>query len=276
MRKLLRANFARLWKDKCFWAVLLVMAGYGIVGCLFQYREVLNGKDGAYMYQIIFLNDYILNSVGFAAFANLFLGREYSDGTMRNKLVTGATRTNIYLSNYVTCVGAGIVMQLAYTLAVSILGIPMFGWNPDSLKAMSLYSCLGLLLICSEMAVFTLASMLCQNKAAVAVLCQIGVVAMLFVSMYVMSKLGLPEKIQQSVASGDGSYVLEWVENPYYISGSARKWYQFIQDILPVGQGLSIVQYGSAHPLLLALYSVVIAVVCNVAGILGFQRKDLK
>ena len=29
MRKLLRANFARLWKDKVFWGALVVLACYG-------------------------------------------------------------------------------------------------------------------------------------------------------------------------------------------------------------------------------------------------------
>ena len=38
MRKLLRANFARLWKDKVFWGALVVLACYGVLGCISQYR----------------------------------------------------------------------------------------------------------------------------------------------------------------------------------------------------------------------------------------------
>ena len=34
MRKLLRANFARLWKDKVFWGALVVLACYGVLGCI--------------------------------------------------------------------------------------------------------------------------------------------------------------------------------------------------------------------------------------------------
>ena len=45
MRKLLRANFARLWKDKVFWGALVVLACYGVLGCISQYRLVEEGYD---------------------------------------------------------------------------------------------------------------------------------------------------------------------------------------------------------------------------------------
>ena len=38
MRKLLRANFARLWKDKVFWGALVVLACYGVLGCITHAR----------------------------------------------------------------------------------------------------------------------------------------------------------------------------------------------------------------------------------------------
>lgn len=276
MRKLLRANFARLWKDKAFWCGLIVLAGYGILGCLSQYSAVLNGHDGSTYYELVLFNDYILNSVVFAAFANLYLGCEYSDGTIRNKVVTGASRTVIYCSNYITCAGAGILMQLFYSAVVSALGIPMFGWNPGSLGSMLVYSGLGILLICSEMSVFTLVSMLCQNKAAAAVLCQIGAFAMLFAALYLMSRLAQPEMLEVVKKSADGSAVIETVRNSGYLSGGRRSLYQFGMDFLPAGQGFSIAGQRAEHPALLALYSLIVIFVSSVGGIFGFKRKDLK
>ena len=55
-----------------------------------------------------------------------------------------------------------------------------------------------------------------------------------------------------------------------------QKWYQFWMDFLPTGQGFTIAGANSGHPVFLAAYSIVIMIVCNVAGILGFLRKDLK
>ena len=74
MRKLLRANFARLWKDKVFWGALVVLACYGVLGCISQYRLVEEGYDVTDQYSRIFLNVYLFKSVAFAAFTNLFLG----------------------------------------------------------------------------------------------------------------------------------------------------------------------------------------------------------
>lgn len=63
MRKLLRANFARLWKDKVFWGALVVLACYGVLGCISQYRLVEEGYDVTDQYSRIFLNVYLFNSV---------------------------------------------------------------------------------------------------------------------------------------------------------------------------------------------------------------------
>lgn len=276
MRKLLRANFARLWKDKVFWCVLIITSAYGVLGCIDNYRAVINGYEVTDRYARILLNDYLFSGMALAAFTNLFLGCEYSDGTIRNKLVTGCSRTQIYLSGYVTCVGAGILMQIAYSLVVSALAIPMFGAYEQYLQPMLVYSGLGILLIASEVAVYTLVSMLCQNKAAAAVLCQVGTFLLLFAAIYLFSKLSQPEMVQSAVQGTDGSYAVEMVRNPSYLSGEERKWYQFGMDFLPTGQSLTIAQLHSEHPQLLAVYAGIVIVAANVAGVLGFRKKDLK
>lgn len=276
MRKLLRANFARLWKDRVFWCALMITSAYGVLGCVDNYRAVLNGYEVTDRYARLLLNDYLFSGMVLAAFTNLFLGCEYSDGAIRNKLVTGCTRTQIYLSNYVTCVCAGVLIQMIYSAVVSAMAIPMFGVHEQYLNRMLIYSGLGLLLIASEVAIYTMASMLCQNKAAVAVLCQIGTFLLLFAAIYLFSKLSQPETIQSAVQRTDGSYLVEMVRNPAYLSGTERKWYQFGMDFLPTGQSLTIAQLNSGHPQLLAVYAGIVIVAANVAGILGFRKKDLK
>ena len=188
MRKLLRANFARLWKDKVFWGALVVLACYGVLGCISQYRLVEEGIRWIDQYSSGYSNVHPFNeAVSRGVYCNCFQPEYSDDGTIRNKLVTGASRMQIYLSNYVTCTCAGLLMQTAYSLVVSAVAIPMFGIGTPYLESMAIYSGIGILLICSETAIYTMISMLCQNKAAAAVFCQVGTFILLFAAMYILS-----------------------------------------------------------------------------------------
>lgn len=57
-----------------------------------------------------------------AIFTSLFIGSEYSDGTIRNKLVVGHSRMRIYLANLIVCSIASILISLAYTAGVFVIG----------------------------------------------------------------------------------------------------------------------------------------------------------
>ena len=278
MRRLLRANFARLWKDRVLWITTAVVCLFGGSVCISQYNAMINyDVDMSGEFPRIFLNSYLMLPMALAAFTNLFLGTEYSDGTIRNKLVTGCTRNDIYLSGYVTCAAAGIFMQACYSLVVSVIAIPMFGFKAEFLKIMGIGSCVGALLICSEVAMYTCVSMLCQNKAAVAVLCQVGTFALLMLGSYLANMLTMPEFYDAAKKMADGTIVMEQVRNERYLTGSARQWYQFWLDFIPQGQGYTIGGgMGTDHPALLGVYSLIVIAGANLAGLLGFRRKDLK
>lgn len=57
----------------------------------------------------------------------MFIGTEFSDGTMRNKLIVGHRRREIYFTNFLTCALSGIFFNLVYLALVSLIGIPLFG-----------------------------------------------------------------------------------------------------------------------------------------------------
>ena len=119
-------------------------------------------------------------------------------------------------------------MQACYSLVVSVIAIPMFGFKAEFLKIMGIGSCVGALLICSEVAMYTCVSMLCQNKAAVAVLCQVGTFALLMLGSYLANMLTMPEFYDAAKKMADGTIVMEQVRNERYLTGSARQWYQFL------------------------------------------------
>lgn len=59
--------------------------------------------------------------------APLFIGSEYSDGTMRNKLIVGHKRYNIYLSEQFVCTAAGFMLCLAYIVPHTVLSLILLG-----------------------------------------------------------------------------------------------------------------------------------------------------
>lgn len=128
MRKLLSANFSRLWKDKIFWiciiAMLLISGGNMLNGC----RQAVIMKQEGY---IVELDKYYfmlapVPGLFHAVFVSLFLGTEYSDGSIRNKLIVGHTRTNIYLANMIVCFTAGLCFLAAWLIG-GLVGIPFLG-----------------------------------------------------------------------------------------------------------------------------------------------------
>ncbi len=94
MSKLLHANFLRLRKDKYFWIGNLVMGLYGVIDSVGQYRNV-KVYDMSVTFDSVFFASHIVIGLLIAAFCSLFVGTEYSDGTIRNKLMVGCNRRDI-------------------------------------------------------------------------------------------------------------------------------------------------------------------------------------
>ena len=61
MRRLLRANFARLWKDRVLWITTAVVCLFGVIVCISQYNAMINyDVDMSGEFPRIFLNSYLM------------------------------------------------------------------------------------------------------------------------------------------------------------------------------------------------------------------------
>ena len=63
-----------------------------------------------------------------AVFCSLFIGTEYSEGTIRNKIIIGQKRGAVYLSNFITCSLVSVVMCMAFFIPYLCIGIPLLGF----------------------------------------------------------------------------------------------------------------------------------------------------
>ena len=98
MSKLLSANFIRLKKDKFFWSGLVFMLAAGIFFPVMRYMDMrqtqtINRIDNGFFGCALFIG------IVMAVFCSLFIGTEYSEGTIRNKIIIGQKRGTVYLSN---------------------------------------------------------------------------------------------------------------------------------------------------------------------------------
>ncbi|MDE6132445.1 MAG: ABC transporter permease [Oscillospiraceae bacterium] len=280
MSKLLRANFARLLKNKPFYICIALMAFIGIYLPVSDYRKMT--ASGAFFSPD--KNFFVFNmciGVMAAFFISMFVGTEYSNGTMRNKIVTGQSRIKIYFANLITVYTSLIIFCTAYIVPYLSAGIPLLG-------KFRLYSIeqIFIMLICigfTDLAyavIFLTAAMLVQNKASSAVGCIMAAYFLLFGGVYVNSCL-LQEEFTDNVYIDENGETVQELHrlNPDYVDGTKRKVYEFINDVLPGNQSFSIIMWdgGDMSKIYkMELYSSAFAVVSAAVGVLTFRRKDLK
>lgn len=276
MNKLLSANFSRLRKDKLFWIGMVFMFGFGILLVVNQYKQHIKFDMEMVLDNAFFCYGIIIGILC-AVFCSLFLGTEYSDGTIRNKLVVGHTRDSIYLSNLIVTTVASLLMCLSFIIAVSAFGIPIIGFLRTDLKAILMMLLGSILMVLAFCSIFTLISMLVQSKAIVAVISIIGVFILLLAASYIMTRLDAPEFYDGYVFTDSlGTSYTDQTPNPKFLEGTERTIYQFVLDFLPTGQGLQITSISALHLWQMPLYSLIITAFTTTVGVLFFRKKDIK
>lgn len=294
MNKLLTANFFRLKKNKLF-RILCVLAFLGSLIMVFDTydynRQQLNryGDAAAAAPSIQTAFHILYNFTPFLGLmaglmTAMFIGTEYHDNTLRNKLICGQPRTRVYFANLLTGLGITVVLWLLPVLTVLLVGGPLLGFpklTAASVTLMLIYGAIGLLLCAAHTAVYTLAAMLIHNRSYALMACFVAALLFLFIGSFCEGRLSEPEFTSgvSITTDEDGTTSIEPGEplpNPFYISGNARKCLIFLYDLLPGGQAIQLAQLDVAHPYLLPLYSLAILILATAVGITVFAKKDLR
>lgn len=276
MRKLLRANFSRLFGNKVFLASLAIMFLAGAVLPLIHYIDnIRDGEmwtpDSTCFVFAVFVP--ILLSLVTA----FFVGTEYSDGTIRNKVTVGHKRHCIYLSELVACTVAGILLCVAYLIPHTCLGLLLLGGFKSAIGELLIYTGLVFALVTAFAALLVLIAMLCRNKAYTTAGCILLVFALLFAGVRIASALNEPEYYSGYSYTENGVTTTEEAErNPNYLDGTKRQIYEFMRDFIPGGQALGLANMNAEVPALLAIYDAIILLAATAGGMLTFRRRDLK
>ena len=276
MRKLLRADFSRLFHDKVFLisCAFMLLAGAGLP-LIHYFDNLKNGEvwtvDSTY-FAYAFLVPILLSLV-----TALFVGAGYSDGTMRNKRIVGHKRHCIYLSHLTVCVAAGFVLCLSYLVPHTCLGLILLGNFETGAAKLFVYIGLNFALTAAFAALFVLVSMLCHNKAYSTAGCILLVFALLFAGIRITSALNEPEYYSGYSYTENGSTITEEAErNPNYLRGTKRQIYEFLNVFIPGGQAIKLANMNTEKPVMSALYDGIILLAATSFGMVFFRRKDLK
>ncbi len=265
MRKLMTANLRKLVRDKYLWIICAVCMVMCTIGAADDCKAVpLMAARGLVTEDFLYLGGPMLG-VFLGVFVSLFLGTEHSDGTLRNKVTVGRTRSSIYLTSFLTCF-LGSLLLLLFWFVGSFAFLPMsglelqYGWGRVCLIIVLL---VGTLAVFS--AIYTLIGNLCSNKSMTVVYSLAAFGAIFLVSNYLYSWLG-----EQEFASS------AMLPNPRHLSGSLREICQALLELLPVGQLILIAYNEVVHPARMLLFSLSLAGILLLVGLFSFQKKDLK
>lgn len=274
MRKLLSANFYRLKKEKLFYMILIATFAFSFGEMWIRARSWADSGLELVLDECFFSMAPYMGFI-YGIFVSLFLGGEYSDGMIRNKVIAGHTRRDIYLANVISCFGGNMMLAAAWLLG-SVPGIFLIGRFQMQTAELLAY----LLVVVGFTAVFTglfvWLSMLPENKAVTVVLAIVLWLALTMVASQFNDRLSEVE-MTGGVAFIDGEMVnIEPEPNPLYLSGAVRVVCECILDALPTGQAILMHDASIVHPLRELLFSLLLTSVILTAGIAVFRKKDLK
>ncbi len=140
MSKLLIANLKRLKKNKLFWtiAVLFVVCTFFGLMNTYEYEQTLieahmEMEDSSFTPTTA--TDLLFQMSSFIGLASafmlaIFIGTEYHDNTMRNKLICGQSRVTVYFANFFTSLLITLTFWLIPILVILCVGIPLLGTSP--------------------------------------------------------------------------------------------------------------------------------------------------
>lgn len=312
MNRLLSANFTRLRKSKVFWLGVIAMIGFGAFLPISNYMDEIRFREFTdYEFTNPFDNVLFGYSLAIgvlcAIFISLFLGTEYSDGTIRNKLIVGKTRASIYFSNLITNIAAALFMCLCYLGSVCAVGIPLCDKIDMEISLVLKIIAASLVMVIAFCSVCTMLSMIIQSKAIMAIISITSIFVLMFGSAIISDRLNQPKNfVYSEITDGVEKVISE--PNSYYVDGTKRKVYIFLNDFLPTSQSikfyqnsalnveednksenqtlntdisadediLNMIEEKESHLWTLVLYSSINIVITTAIGLFVFQKKNIK
>lgn len=279
MSKLVSANFSRLFRNKFFWIGLALVIGIAtFITVNFVQAHPWAGEKISFETKEVCVKYTPIIAAIIALFAGLFVGEEYSNKTIRNKIASGYSKSEIYRANWFVCTAVGSLFYLVFFL---IIALPIAPWkelakyNANVVADFMRIALINMFAILSLVSIVVFVAMLVKNRI-IGVVATLGCVLLLFLASELMFE-GIRVKPFTTVLNEENGMAME-MANPEYKGGIVRGLIQTVMDVQPFGQILQV-QMGRAKDIkgiVLPIYSCLVMAVFSLGGAYVFGKRDLE
>ena len=239
MIRILRADMVRLRKSMAF---RLTLTGMLVLSILFMVMQATGMDYTVPLSRVIFL-PMSMYGVAMAAFISVFVGTDFSDGFIRNKLLATNHRCNLAVSQViVSCVGC-LIIYITTTVFTAVVGQFFFENNVDQ-AVFFCYFILGIGMSLVTGCIFSVITLLCGNKTTAILWCMGLAFGMLFLCLHTNEIL-----VQAAYKNG--------VPNPRYVGGLRRELCSILHDLNPCGQAAQLSGWEVWHPVRSLVFNVI-------------------
>ena len=272
MNNLLCAHFYRLRRSLAFRLAVAATLAYTALVVLVCWDHCAEGT-GRYTLEAILtagfgLMGYLpIPSLILAPLLAVYLGTENSEHTIRNKLVTGHTKSSVYLSELTLCVLTALALDLLYILLAGVLCIwpvlqmsgVLLRVSPEQLAALI---AAALLARAAYASVIKLMATVLNRKTSASV----GVLLLVVAAMLLCQMaFGQIQSLEHNIAAGV----------PVKDGPARLAFWHLLVDILPTGQYLQVSRLDTPNLWRMPLLSLAVIAASTGAGLALFWRIDL-
>jgi ABC-type transport system involved in multi-copper enzyme maturation permease subunit len=289
--RLLRSEFRRLFKDKGLIAIAIIIVVIGLFQILVASSSFYEDPYTGDIYWYMTLRDIIGTSFQISStpyiligiFTALFISKDISQGTIRNKLIAGYSKLEIYFSTIIIAAIVALAGMMLYHIVVMSfiwrVPFPIDDTVPHDLQNFIIYWALGYLLILVATSFITFFSLMVKNTAGAMVLSIAFLVFLLFFAIltealfsywFVYSKFDLYTQAQEAEDALRRMYLILDYFYPYQLlkySTSLFNPTDFTNFYSTEGTNYLFKVLGTNVGLLALL---------NVGGAFWFRKTDLK
>lgn len=281
MRSLLSADLYRLVRSRSLYMGTLCLA-------LLEVWLMKNSAQGANAAQGMehqnFFSFTMFLPFAAAAFCGLFIGADFSHKTIRNKLICGHTKGQIYLSHALVTVLATVCFSVGPMGAGTVYGLLDGRMFTLSCEALLGYILCSLISGIAAGALAVLVAALSSDRSTGIIFGLLVAFVLFGTSQIIYNSLSEPETVPQFTQQTLGDNVtiytadpnLPEVPNPDYLTGAPRAVLEFLWNFLPACQAVQFTMVRANTFGALLLFSALFFALVTFIGLTLFRQKDIK